>query len=168
MLRRLYFLLPDESHAEIVVAELHQSGIQMHAISAVANEQHALKNLPRASASQRQDQSALIESLLWHTNLWLFFLALVLFIVTLISANFAAAAGLSIFMLLSFFAGERFVTKLPHTHLDNFTGAIQHGEVLLMVDVPFYRVKEVGDMIHRQHPEAQLGGSCWSIDALGI
>jgi len=168
MLRRLYFLLPDEKHTKTIVNELHRSGITERSIHILANDKYALKDLPKTNWVQGQDRAALIESILWYGNLWLFFIALALFGAALINGNFIIAAALSLLMLLSFFVGEQFVAKVPNTHLDNFTSAIQHGEILLMVDVPFYRVKEIVDSVHRHHPEAQLGGTCWSIDALGI
>lgn len=168
MLRRLYFLLPDEAHTKTIVDELHRSGITDRSIHILAKEQNNLIDLPKTQWIEGEDLAALIESILWHGNLWLFFIALVLFVAALINGSLAIAAALALFMLTSFYAGARFVAKLPNTHLDNFTGAIQHGEILLMIDVPFYRVRETIDSVHQHHPEAQLGGSCWSIDALDI
>ncbi|MCW8826793.1 MAG: hypothetical protein OQK78_10260 [Gammaproteobacteria bacterium] len=168
MLRRLYFLLPDESHTEAVVDELIGSGYAMSSIHLLDNGEHTLVNLPKVTSSHRYDRAARLESLLWYGNLGLFFVALAAFIYSLFSGTYLLAASMSLLMLLSFTAGERFVTQLPNTHFDNFTAAIKHGEVLLMVDVPFYQVKSVSDKIHKHHPLAVLGGSCWSINALGI
>lgn len=168
MLRRLYFLLPDEAHTKTIVDELHRTGITDRSVHILAKGQTSPKDLPKTQWIQGQDLAAQIESLLWHGNLWLFFIALTLFVAALINGSLAIAAALSLYMLASFYVGERFVAKLPNTHLDNFTSAIQHGEILLMIDVPFYRVRETVDSIHLHHPEAQLGGSCWSINALGI
>jgi len=168
MLRRLSFLLPDEVRAEAVVDELHRSNIANRSIRALANQQHTLENMPKASWATRHNWGGRIESILWHGNLWLFFISLVLLVAALVSGDYGAAVILSLLMLLSFVAGEQFVEKLPTTHLDNFTSAIQHGAVLLMVDVPFYRVNEIVDKVHRHYPEAQLGGTCWSIHVPGI
>jgi hypothetical protein len=168
MLRRLYFLLPDEEHAEALVDDLFLSGTPKHFIHAIDNGQRDLKNLPGSGSSLRHDYAALLETLLWFGNLWIFFFAAVAFIVALFYSAFTIAALMSLIMLLTFYAGERFVAKLPNTHLDNFTEAIQHGEILLMVDVPFYNIRKISDYVHTHHPQAQFGGVCWSIDALGV
>jgi hypothetical protein len=46
--------------------------------------------------------------------------------------------------------------------------AMRHGELLLMVDVPVWRVERVEALVHKHHPEAVVGGVGWHIDALHI
>jgi hypothetical protein len=53
-------------------------------------------------------------------------------------------------------------------HLTEFTDALAHGEILLMVDVSLHRVAEIENFVHRHHPEAAISGTSWTIDALGI
>lgn len=168
MLRRLYFLLPDEAHTKTIVDELNLAGISKSSIHVLANEQHELKNLPRADWGQSHDLSNYVESTLWHGNLWLFFIALALFVASIISGNYYVTISMLVLMLISFFAGERFVSKLPNTHLDNFTSAIKQGDILLMVDTPFYRASEIVNRVHKHHPESELGGACWCINAFGM
>jgi len=38
-------------------------------------------------------------------------------------------------------------------------GAIERGELLLMLDVPRTRVEEITDLVKRRHPQAQPGGT---------
>jgi hypothetical protein len=63
--------------------------------------------------------------------------------------------------------GVTFTRRIPNVHLAEFEDALQHGEVLLMVDVVPWRVTEVESLVHR-HPEAVSGGVGWHSDAFGI
>lgn len=71
-------------------------------------------------------------------------------------------------MALNLTAGALFGMRVPGTHLDEFRGALSHREVLLMVDVPKWRVAEVEEIVYRRHPGATPGGTGWTIHALGI
>jgi len=48
--------------------------------------------------------------------------------------------------------------SIPNTRLRRFQPAIDRGEILLMVDVPVRRIKEIRELILRHHPEAQSKG----------
>jgi hypothetical protein len=71
-------------------------------------------------------------------------------------------------MLATFIAGELFVVFVPDVHLSEFSDALSHGEILLMVDVAKNQVAEVENLVHRHHPEAVVGGVGWTLDAFGI
>lgn len=62
---------------------------------------------------------------------------------------------------------RRLFFLFPDVHLTEFTDALAHGEVLLMVDVPGSRVAEVEDFIHQRYPESVVGGVGWTLDAFG-
>ena len=68
-------------------------------------------------------------------------------------------------MLVSFLLGERF-THLPNTHLSEFTDAMKHGDILLMVDASPERANEVEHCIQDHYPEAVAGGSSWNTPML--
>ena len=90
-----------------------------------------------------------------------------------IAASLAAAewfwSGFALLtMLITFIAGQHFVARIPDVHLTEFTDALAHGEILLMVDVPLYRVAEIETFVHQQHPEATVAGTSWTMDAFGI
>ena len=69
---------------------------------------------------------------------------------------------------LRFTAGGMFAMRVADTDLDEFRGVLSHRDVLLMVDVPKWRVAEVEEIVYRRHPEATAGGTGWTINALGI
>lgn len=118
MLRRLYFLLPDEAHTKTIVDELNLAGISKSSIHVLANEQHELKNLPRADWGQSHDLSNYVESTLWHGNLWLFFIALALFVASIISGNYYVTISMLVLMLISFLQANALFPNYPtHTSI---------------------------------------------------
>lgn len=169
MKRRLYFLFPDSGHAVTMVNELEAYGIPRKFIHAIAGRGSELNGLPAASHRQRQDLGSRIENILWDSNLTIFFTALLamLFIVMLQLAWYWLMLPIG-FMLLTFFTGLKFVTHIPNVHLAEFQDAMQHREILLMVDVPVAQVAEVEELVHRHHPEAVVGGVGWNVDALQL
>lgn len=167
MLRRLFFLFPDPEHAQRVVDELVVRGIPERRIHAIAKGVD-LGSLPEATERQKKDTRFRLEWFVWNTNLMLFMFAMAVFIASLVLGSVIWAAISLFVMLLTFIAGEQFAVKVPDVHLTEFTDALAHGEVLLMVDVPVYRVAEIEGYVHHHHPESVIGGVSWTIDTLGI
>lgn len=167
MLRRLFFLFPDEKHAQRVVDELINNNIPESRIHALTQGVE-LKTLPKATERQTKDTAFRIEWAIWNINLLIFAVAFLALIATLITGETLWSAVAFAVMLVTFIAGEQFVIYLPDVHLTEFTDALSHGEILLMVDVPKNRVAEIEHFVHHKHPEAIIGGVSWSIDAFGI
>jgi hypothetical protein len=164
--RRLYFLLPDVSHARDVVKELLSTGLDAKHIHAMAKENIDLEDLPRATFRQQRDHMHTIEDWLWKINLVVFFVALFILLWTITDPS-----GLSILMLLVMvvtFIGGYFWAQVPDTHIKEFRPEMSHGEILLMIDVPEQHLFEVEKKVHRHHPEAILGGATWMVDAFGL
>jgi Flp pilus assembly protein TadB len=166
--RRLYFLFPDADHARGVTRELVQAGVDEYHIHAVARDGVDLTSLPEATVRQRQDAAGRIEAVAWDTNLALFAAAAVALLAALFLATVWLAVGALLVMAATFLGGAWFALRVPDVHLDEFREAIAHGEIVLMVDVPPKRVAEIEDLVHRRHPEANVGGVGWSIEGLGI
>ena len=167
MLRRLFFLFPDEPHAQSVVDELLSRDIPERRIHAVARNIE-LKTLPQATRRQRNDTAFLIERLLWSANLVLFAIALGAFAYELVAGNYGWSLLPLAVMAATFIAGEQFVVHVPNVHITEFNDALSHGEILLMIDVPYSRVAEIEDFIHHKHPEAAVGGVSWAVEAFGL
>jgi hypothetical protein len=167
MLRRLFFLFPDEEHAQRAVNQLVFLNISEQNIHAISRGV-ALKTLPEATERQKNDTAFRVERFLWKANLLLFAVSLIIFIVALVMAAFYWTLVALFVMAITFFAGEHFVVHVPDVHLTEFTDALSHGEILLMVDVPADRVVEIENMIHHRNPEAVVGGVSWTVDAFGI
>lgn len=169
MNRRLYFLLPDAEHARSVLVELQAAGIDPGLMHAIAGQGADLQGLPVATQQQRTDLAAGIERYLWGGNLVIFFAALLaLVVLSVMQVNsywLLLPAGT---MLAAFGAGLQFVTHIPNVHLAEFRDALRHREILLMIDVPVSQVARVEQLVHRQHPEAVVGGVGWSVSALPV
>ena len=167
MLRRLFFLFPDESHAQRVFDQLIDKRIprdRMHAIS----ERVKLTTLPEATERQKNDTASYIEQVLWSENLLLFVVALIVLVVSLMTSSWLWSGVALAVMMLTYFAGQQFVMRVPDDHLSEFTDALSHGEILLMVDVPLHRVAEIKRFVQHHYPEATGGGASWAVDAFDL
>jgi hypothetical protein len=166
MERRLYFTFPRPAQARQVVDELVASGIARSAVHVVAHDAAGVDDLPAATPAQRHDRVWTLERLYWNANLVVFFVSLLGLLVAVYLAKPAVAVAALIVMAASFLTGERFAVRVPHAHLDEQRVPLQHGEVVVMVDVPADRVHEVEAMVSRRHPEVGVGGVGWHIHGL--
>ena len=98
----------------------------------------------------------------------MFVLALFAFIASLVYGSVVLTAVSLLVMVLTFLAGGQFAVNVPDVQLTEFTDALSHGEVLLMVDVPRHQVAEIEGHVHHRHPEAGVGGVGWTMDAFNI
>lgn len=168
MYRRLYFLIPDVKYAERLVKRLVENGVTKVNIHSIARQGVDISKLPKSSHLQRDDAANRAEDWLWNANLVLFFIALAVAL-TLIMYQFPFWALIPVFiMLVSFFVGFKFASQVPNAHINELRSAIRHGEILLLVDVPKQRVREIETLISHAHPEVATGGIGWSLPALQL
>ena len=168
MLRRLYLLFPDREHAQAAVEDLEALQVTREHVHALAREGIDLGDLPPATLAQRSDRLRWLEQVLWYGNLAVFLLLLGFVLLMVLQGHWLAAGiGLAL-MLASYLAGDWFATRVIGVHASEFEDALRHGEVLLLVDVPQSRVLEIERHIERHHPEAVIGGTGWTIEALGM
>ena len=163
MRRRLYFLFPDVGHAQEAVNELreaHVSDTDMHVLAQRVEDEQVLlsRGVPMATPEQRRDRLHQLEHRLWGYNMTLFFVAAG-------GAVFSAVMGWGVVaVILALIAIADFVTgaiwaNVPDTSLAEFTDALSHGDLLLMVDMERQSLCRVESLVTRRHPEAVLGGS---------
>ena len=113
MLRRLFFLFPDEKHAQRVVDQLVCVNIPERRIHAIARG-IKLETLPEATERQKKDTAFHIESFSWRAKLLVFSLAgLLFFVILLIAEWFWLICAFSV-MVAAFVSGEPFVV---HVHV---------------------------------------------------
>lgn len=167
MLRRLYFAVPDARSARRIVNVLAATGVVVAQVHATARPGVDLAALPAATGPQRRDRVWRLEQLFWKSDLGIFALAAGGLILAAFTGSIPGVALALAVMLLSFVIGNRFAVRLPHAHLGELRIPLQHGEVVLMVDVPKHRVSEIEQLVSRHHPEAQVGGVGWTIPGLG-
>jgi hypothetical protein len=168
MYRRLYLTFPTSSQARRAVADLQGAGVLPEHIHTVAKAGTDLSGLPRATEGQKHDQIWRLERLFWYGNLGAFALAALGLTTALFAWSPAGMVASLAIMLATFIAGERFAVKLPHAHLADLRVPLAHGEVVLLVDVPFQRVREIEHLVAERHPETCVGGVGWTIEAFGI
>jgi len=168
MFRRLYFLLPNAELTQRVINELHPLGIPQRNIHTLSHEGMPMPSLPRATKEQIHDDVHLIEDILWKANLALFFVALAVFVFSVLTGSLFFSMICLAVMVVTFITGDFFALYIPHINLNEFKHAINHNEILLMIDVPKKRVAEIEDCIHRHHPAAIEGGSSWSFQFMGL
>jgi hypothetical protein len=168
MLRRLFFLLPDETSGASLVTDLESAGVTRDHLHAVAGAGHPLEHLPPATPRQQQDSVWRLEHWLWNGNLVLFAAAGAGLLVSLYLGLTAVAILAAAIMIVSVTAGALFIYRVPDTHLGELQHALDHGEVVLMVDVPKNRVDEIEQLVEQRHPEAEASGVGWTIRRLGI
>lgn len=164
MNRRLYFLLPDVPHTMSVINELTNSGIDMrlHIKAGVGIDR---SSLPDRLQDIHKDTEHILEHILWNTNLLIFFMALTALVPALLMDWSVIAMTTLAIMAITFFVGL-IDTTLPGVRLSDFDNALSHREILLMVDIARSQVKPIGDMVHRHHPEAVVGGVSWHIGSV--
>jgi hypothetical protein len=168
MVRRLYLTFPTHSQAARAVADLQGAGVRPEHIHAVAKPGTDLSGLPRATEGQQHDHAWRLERLFWYANLGVFALAALGLATALFAWSTAGMVASVAVMLVTFIAGERFAVKLPHAHLADLRVPLEHGEVVLLVDVPFQRLREIEHLVAERHPETGVGGVGWTIEALGV
>jgi len=66
----------------------------------------------------------------------------------------AAVAG----VLFGGWSAAMMGVALPNSRLKMFYPDIEHGKILLIVDVPARRIQEVEDLLAKRHPEMRFGG----------
>jgi hypothetical protein len=168
MKRRLYFLFPDVALARAAVRDLMNLDVAPSRLHTIARSDIDLGDLPVATDPQRHDALAQIEKGLWNGNLVLFVLAAIGLALALLLGSIVWAVLAALVMVASLAGGAWFAMRLPHVHLDEFRAALQHGEILLMVDVTRDCIEEIEALMQRRHPESVAGGSGWTPDLFGV
>ncbi len=162
MRRRLYFLVPNVEIAAKIVDDLLLARIEERHIHVLAKRGTPLGELPEASLLQKSDFVPAVERGLAFggatgTLAGLVALAVAPGIVVAGGAVLlvGALAGAGLGAWLSGMVGM----SVGNTRLRAFEGAIERGELLMIVDVPFAKVEAISERVKKHHPEAQPEGT---------
>lgn len=160
-MRRIYFLVPTVTSARAIVDELLLARVEQRHIHVVAREGTPMEDLPEAGVAQSSDLIPAIEKGVAAGGLsGLLAGALA---VTFPPAGLVLGGG-AVLGLAAFGAGfgawmaSMVGIGLPSGRLEKFQGAIEAGELLMMIDVPRERVEEIEALVRSHHPEAELEG----------
>lgn len=161
MRRRLYFLLPDVDSANRTADDLLLARIEDRHMRFLAKRGTDLGELHEAGYLQKTD-------LVHGAGIGLALggvagIILGAYIVAnppqgthpqLVALLVAAVVG----AVLGAWMASMAAAAVPNSRLRPFEQAIEQGQVLLMVDVPYGRVEQVRELVLGRHPEALAGG----------
>jgi hypothetical protein len=162
MRRRLYFLVPNIDIATKVVDDLLLARIEEKHIHVIARRGTPLGDLPEASLLQKSDFLPAVERAVTlggatGTLSGLVALALAPGLVVaggaVLLASALAGAGVGAWL------GGMVGMNVGNTRLKAFEEAIERGELLILVDVPFEKVDEISARVKQHHPEAEPEGT---------
>jgi hypothetical protein len=159
---RIYWLLPDLASARATLADLSAAGVDIRHVHFVAQEGCDLTGLHAANLLQTSDVVRSAETgllmgaatgglvgavaavgypIVGEAPQWSLFAAL-------------TAAG----AVFGTWAASMIGISTPSQRLRRFSGEIEEGRILLMVDVPVWRVQGIELLLQALHPEASLQG----------
>ena len=154
MRRRLYFILPDTRSARELFDEMLLARIEERRMHFLSRRGSLPGDLPEATLLPKTDA---VHGA--YLGIAIGGVLAVLFPpggLTLQFATVLAAALLGAFLgaWISSLAG----TAVPNSQLARFHADIERGKVLMMIDVPVRRIKEISALVAQRHPEAVAGG----------
>ena len=161
-MRRLYFMLPDKEITNTVVDELLLKRIDDHHIHVVAKEGTPMGDLPEANLLQKSDFIPAVERGLAIGGVTGILAGIAA--VTIPSEGLALGGGA---ILISSLAGASIGAWISgmigldvhNSQIARFEKNIEQGQLLMMVDLPKVRVKEIRDMVHSHFPQAEAAGT---------
>jgi len=159
MMRRIYFLAPNIETTHKIVDELRAEGIEDRHMHILAKRDTPLEDLPEATEFQKTDFIPALErgAALGGTT------GVLAGLVALRFAGFAIAGGpilgilffgATIGAIMSGLAG----LQVGNSRVKDYEGAIERGELLVMVDIPKERIDAISQLIIKHHPTAQFEG----------
>lgn len=156
MNRRLYFLAPDVDQAQQLVNDLLVNHVPEKNVHVIAKEGISLEQLPEADFRQKSNvvvaamrglAIGIIIGLIAGFLAWFF-----------VPGWFSSPGLVAIIALAGACIGTWVSTMIgvseSNRDLRMFEGAIRHGHLLLLVDVPRRRIAEIRDLVRRHHPDA--------------
>jgi hypothetical protein len=161
-MKRLYFLVPNVQSAETIVDDLLLARIEERHMHVLAKRGTPLKALPEASLMQKSDFVPAVQRGLGLGGATGTLAGLVA--VSLPPAGPVIAGGIILASALAgagigAWLGGMVGMNVPNTRLKRFEKAIEHGELLVMVDVPRERVDEITALVKQKHPDADVKGT---------
>lgn len=160
--RRIYWLLPDLSSARRTMNDLLLARVAENYIHFVGREDTDMSGLHPANILQTSDvvRSAQVGLVVGGAAGAVFgVLAAIFFPIIGDSPQWGIAAVLAVLGgVLGAWSSSMIGISTPSHRLKRFEGPIEQGQILLMVDVPRSRVKEIEALLEASHPEAHFEG----------
>ena len=161
MRRRLYYTLPDVAAARALLDELLLARIEERHIRFWAQDGTLLPDMPEASFLHKTDVIHGLELGVVVGTFGGLVIGILLALFPLeglplpTMAILGAAVGGALF---GSWVSGMVAAAIPNSRLKAYQEEIERGRVLLIVDLPFRRVREIEEMIAKHHPEIRFGG----------
>lgn len=168
MRRRLYFVLPDIESARTMLNEMLLARIEVRHIHFLAKRDVLPDDLPEANVLQKTD---IVHGAQMGIGIGAVVGAVAGALVVLFPPTGVTLKLITVLIVAiggAFFgawASSMVASSVPNSRLKAFERDIEAGKVLMMVDVPVGRVKEICQIVAQRHPEALSGGFEPSIPA---
>lgn len=161
MRRRLYFVLPDLKSAETIERELLLAKVDDPHIHFLARDGINMGRLHVANLLQRSDLLHGIGIGMIAGGITGAFAGMALSFYPKMG-DAIGMGGILVLAVVCAMIGSwvsgMIAVSIPNSRLRRFQPAIDRGEILLMVDVPVRRVKEIRELIMSHHPEVLARG----------
>jgi hypothetical protein len=161
MRRRIYYVLPNIAAARAMLDELLLARIEERHIHFMAREGTLPKDMPDCSFVIKTDliHGAQLGVVIGGIVGFLAGVLLVLMPPEGLTMRTAAILLMALGgALFGAWASGMNACAIPNKKLEKYADRIQNGEVLMMVDVPLRRIREIEDMIAARHPDFSFGG----------
>ena len=161
-MRRLYFLVSDVQSGKKVVDELLLAHVEWKHIHVLAKRGTPLEDLPEASFWQKSD---IIPAMLrgvpmgGATGILCGLVALAIEPHLVVAGGAVLLGGALAGVGVGTWLGGMVGLNVGNTRLKAFEAAINHGELLVIVDVPRMRVEEITERVKKAHPDAEPEGT---------
>ena len=159
--QRLYFMLPDVLSARGMLDELLLARIEIRHMHFWAAEGALPDDMPDANIWHKTDlthgaQNGMIMGgvMGFLGGIWLVYFPPDWIHLNMLAIVVSTIAGI----ILGGWMSGMAAAALPNSRLENFQSDIASGKVLMLVDVPFKKVRAIEDLIEKRHPEAKFGG----------
>lgn len=161
MRHRLYYLHPDVRSAESALNEMLLARINVKNVHFLSYSTPLPPGMPEANFFQKTDviQGALRGMLVGAGMGLLGGIALVVFpVFSVVHEAPLILVSIVIGMLSGAWASSMAAAALPNSRLQPYDRDLDEGKVLMILDVPSGRVKEVENLLAERHPEMRFGG----------
>lgn len=163
MKERIYWLIPDLASARRTVSDLQLAGVDDGRIHLAARDGMDMRGLHEANVWQTSDLAHAVQTGLliggalgMATGL----LAALFFPLAEPSPQWEMAAVLAVLGgVIGAWSSSMIGISIPSPRLARFEGAIEAGQILLMVDLPAAQMARVTSLLHASHPEAHFEGA---------
>lgn len=160
-MKRIYFVVPELGIATRIVDELLLARIEERRIHVLGKRGTPLGNLPEAGLLQKTDfVPAVLQGLAIGglTGILASLVASVWPGGSVLAGGVVLAialAGAGFGALMSGMIGS----SVGNRRIQQFAGAMERGEFLMMVDVPRRRVEEIEQIVTKHHPQVECSGT---------